>query len=291
MFLLKEFQALGTLWYIEVFEPIVPERYTVLVKNLEDILIQFDDTFSRFKKDSLLRELNLKRIIPYNHDLGEMIRLAEKAYQDSDGIFSLWIEDVLLEKGYGNYKKPTSVIGENTKLNSCVITDTHIYLEGDTSLDLGGIGKGYLIDKLSAYIRDECGISGFLINGGGDIYVTHQNNQPVELLLQHPLKQTESIGNVLLKNQALCCSSSYVRMWEHDGIQKNHFVTKDNKEVWAASFVVGASATIADMAATVLCITSKDQILSKRIAEEFGVTYLVYDESFNAFGDLKVITS
>lgn len=57
------------------------------------------------------------------------------------------------------------------------------------SIDLGGLGKGWLIDKLSDLLRNE-GYKEFLINGGGDMYVSSTEKQ--ECYIEHP-RDTELV--------------------------------------------------------------------------------------------------
>jgi thiamine biosynthesis lipoprotein ApbE len=118
------------------------------------------------------------------------------------------------------------------------------------------------------------------------MYCTHAHNEGVEVYLQHPLEKSIVIGSMTLKDSAFCSSSSYVRAWDKDGVKKNHFITPDGSEVWAASFVVGKTAVQADVMATVLCITSLDVAHSKKLAQVNKVTYYGYDEHGDTQGDL-----
>jgi thiamine biosynthesis lipoprotein len=280
IFLLDAYQALGTKWYLEVFEKIPEqdqERITVGIKN---IIVSFEEKYSRFKPESLLNLLNIKRSIPHDKEFAEILLLADEAHKKSDAIFDIFIKDKLIEKGYGSGE----VLHDEEK-STFVVNDTSIVLTGKKSLDFGGIGKGYLIDKLATYMKEE-GLKDFLINGGGDMYVTEDHGMPIKLFLQHPLHPDEAIGYIEIKNKSFCNSSSYVRMWEKDGVKQNHFVTDKENEIWAASYVVGDTAVSADIAATILCIASNDEQKLSQYGKAFGVSYLVYDKDFKVQGNL-----
>jgi FAD:protein FMN transferase len=284
--LLEGFEALATVWYIEVFEEVALLEAEQVRVELKQVISNFEKKYSRFRPESLLSQLNRERAIAYDHDLVAMLALAKDASSVSGGVFDVFIQEFLQEKGYG--QKTTSY--SSSKGDSYYEEkDGKLFLMGSKSIDLGGIGKGYLIDKIATYLRDVWKIEQFLINGGGDIYVTHKGGEPVELFLQHPLQKDKVLGSVLVKNRAFCSSSSYVRAWKHDGIDRNHFVTKSGKEVWAASFVIGDTATTADIAATILCITSQDKEMVGSVAHRFDVEYLVCNEQQEFFGNLVVL--
>jgi FAD:protein FMN transferase len=284
--LLDGFEALATVWYVEVFEEVTPLEVKQIRVELKRMIVDFEERYSRFRSDSLLSQLNTQRVVAYDHNLVAMLTHASKASQISEDVFDIFIQDALQEKGYG--QKTSSYISTQGD-TYYEAKDGKIILKGSKSVDLGGVGKGYLIDTIATYLRDVCGIEQFLINGGGDIYVTHKDGEAIELFLQHPLQRDVVIGSVSVKNNAFCSSSSYVRAWKHHGVDRNHFVTKHGKEVWAASFVVGTTATSADMAATVLCIASHDKKFVDIVAHRFGVDYLVLNEQQELFGTLPLL--
>lgn len=292
-YIVEGLESLGTVWYIEVFNVISFEQRILLKEDIELYIKSFDDSYSRFKKTSRLSFLNDERRVAYDKHFARMLEIGLDAYTKSKGVFSLFIEQELVEKGYGDVGQRLE--GHQVKgqayphIESETVFEIHgqeITLHGSGRVDLGGIGKGYLIDRIKERLQEKWNIDQFIINGGGDIYVTHNNDSPVEVYLKHPIQPDEVVGKVLLKNKAFCSSSSYLRTWEKDGVKRNHFVTPEGGDVWAASYVVGSTATDADIAATVLCITSSDEIKSRNIAEAFSVNYLVYDIDFHSHGNL-----
>jgi thiamine biosynthesis lipoprotein len=281
VFLLDQYKALGTVWYIEVFDDLGDKEKERLTQGIQNIIVSFENKYSRFKPESLLNILNKERSIPYDKEFADILLASQDANNKSDGIFDIFIKDTLIEKGYG-----TGGVSHTDRESIFVIDNETIKLTEEKSIDFGGIGKGYLIDLLSNYLKKE-GQKYFLINGGGDMYVTENNGEPIKLFLQHPINHDEVIGSIEIKNSAFCSSSSYVRMWQKDGVKHNHFVSHDKKEIWAASYVVGEKATVADVVATVLCIASDNEEKLKQYGKVFGVSYLVYDKDFKPFGDLK----
>jgi thiamine biosynthesis lipoprotein len=150
-------------------------------------------------------------------------------------------------------------------------------ISGDKGIDLGGIGKGYLIDKLADILLNKFALPYFLINGGGDMYMTSNQGEEIEVFLEHPTDVGSYLNTIKIKNGAFCSSSSFKRSWIHNGKPVNHFIAE--KEVWAASFVLGPTTTMADMYATVFCILSDNKDLLKELSKKETLDYLVIDSN------------
>ncbi len=288
-YILHTYEALGTVWYIEVFDHISDSKKNELQKIVIDYIQEFEAKYSRFRKDSLLTLLNTKRHISYDTGMAEMLKYGEHIRSLTNGVFNLFILDKITEKGYGqNLLENFSprVDDDATLQSKAIIRDTEIILQGSLSIDLGGIGKGYLIDRVKELLESH-GIKQFLINGGGDMYATHHNNAPIMVYMQHPKNHDEYIGTLMLKNQSFCSSSSYMRTWHREGKRMNHFITRDGKEIWAASYVVGDTGVVADVAATVLTICAYNEKKVDVYAKALDVHFLVVQDTNELFGDLS----
>ncbi len=276
VFVLKDYEGLGTHFYVELFlrEKNIDEGK--VSKRLKKEIEEFDDKYSRFKNDSLLNSLNKNRSIVFDYDLAKMIELANFANIKTDGVFDIFIKEKLEEKGYGK----TEESNKKTFLeNSTVeVKEEYIFIKGERSIDLGGVGKGYLIDKLAKILLEEFNIRYFLVNGGGDILVTSDYENDIELFLEHPTNKDEYIYKIKIKNKSFCSSSSFKRMWQKGTRNVNHFVNKENKEIWVSSYVVSKDASTADMFATVACLLSDNEEEIKRTAKDFSADYLIINE-------------
>jgi len=201
------------------------------------------------------------------------------AKNQTSGLFNIGLENQLRAIGYG---KPTQTIELVPDINKLIkITASDIQLIGQSNIDLGGLGKGYLIELIAKYLRSQ-GYHNFLINGGGDILV--RGDYPQTITLENPFELGISLGQVVLDNQALACSSTAKRSWNHPSYgQVSHIInpkSNHNKKQshQAASFVIGSSILIADMVATILCIdnqTSYNRIIFDRLTDMYGLVVKV----------------
>lgn len=87
---------------------------------------------------------------------------------------------------------------------------------GGGALDLGGIAKGYAIDRAVAALRGR-GARNFLVNAGGDLYVAGaKGRSPWRVGIQHPREPGEFLRVVAPVEGALVTSGDYERayVWE-----------------------------------------------------------------------------
>lgn len=250
---LQPIEALGTIWYIELFETCSDE--TALRNSIVDWLEEFESRYSRFRSDSWLSVLN--RTGEFKNPDRQFVDLLTQAleyYDVTEGVFNIAVGEQLTRSGYNaNYTfTATNELPPIPALPEILeITANKILLKSG-SLDLGGIGKGYAIDKLADFLREKHNLQYFLINGGGDIYVTSDKEKPVIIMLAHPDDRNLAIGTVSLKEAGFAASSPRLRAWRDPVTTKshNHLLTKHN----VASYVVASTTTEADVWATVSCL-------------------------------------
>lgn len=271
-------KALGTLWFIEIFDDLKNEKILVLQKETTQFIENFEQKYSRFKVNSLLNDLNYDKQVSFDKDLWQMLDIGEKFCKETDGVFNLFIKKDLENKGYGKQidREEKEIVIDVTKPR--VWNDgKNIFLNFTSQIDLGGIGKGYLIDLLSQRLLQDFEIKHFLINGGGDMYATSDNRSPITVQLEHPFKAGEFVGEVSLHNQSLCASSTYKRTWLFNNQRHNHFVNFDNEKN-KASFVIADTAVVADILATITCVMQDEAALETLCKKEHTEYWILNDD-------------
>lgn len=279
LFVLDAHKGLGTLWWIELFLHETEREHVdarELQTHLEKTIGDFEKKYSRFRDDSLLNKLNNKKHTPFDYDLAEMVTQAKKVHTDTNGVFSIFIKEALEEKGYGKKIASNEGITNSEEASDVIINKDTITLKGNKGIDLGGIGKGYLIDKLATILQKDYNLPHFLINAGGDIYVTSDHGEPLTLFLEHPVHSDEYIAKISVKDKAFCSSSSFKRKWSNNGKIVNHFIAE--KEVWAVSYLVGKNTAVTDMYATVFCIIANKKEMLDKLSRQEHLEYVVINE-------------
>ncbi len=124
-------------------------------------------------------------------------------------------------------------------------------------LGLGGIAKGYGVDRAMAVLRKH-GVEHAIVNAGGDLKVLgHEADRPWEVAVKHPRDRERVIAALRLSNIALVTSGDYERFFEHEGRRYHHILdprTGYPSEGAMSASVLAASSELADALATALCV-------------------------------------
>lgn len=109
--------------------------------------------------------------------------------------------------------------------------DTHggehvlILRERDVAIDLGGIAKGYGVDRAVAALR-EWGITDGLVNVGGDLYAlgTSLEHDGWSVGIRSPHDPARLAGSIVLRDRAVATSGDYEQFFEHGGRRYHHLL-------------------------------------------------------------------
>lgn len=93
---------------------------------------------------------------------------------------------------------------------------------------LGGIGKGYAIDRAAAILRAR-GFNDFMIQSGGDLFVSgHRGDRPWRLGIRDPRGPADhSFATLDLTNGTFSTSGDYERFFMKDGRRYHHILDPD----------------------------------------------------------------
>ena len=97
--------------------------------------------------------------------------------------------------------------------------------ESGMALDLGGIAKGYTLDRASEVIK-KLGISSALVNLGGDILAVGQRSpgKPWRVGVQDPRNETGMVAVASLKDRVIVTSGDYQRFFINNGNRYHHIL-------------------------------------------------------------------
>lgn len=93
---------------------------------------------------------------------------------------------------------------------------------------LGGIGKGYAVDRVAALLRG-AGFSDFLIQGGGDLYAAgHPGARAWRVGIQDPRGTPDDLfATIEVEDETVSTSGDYERFFEHNGVRYHHLIDPD----------------------------------------------------------------
>jgi thiamine biosynthesis lipoprotein len=287
------FEAIGTNWQIDTDEPMSAD----LRARIRDRIRRFDATYSRFRPDSTVSRIAAARDggrFEFPEDSLRLFGLYDQLYTATDGavdpLVGRQLELLGYDPAYSLTPAPAEVRaaeraqGHVTWAADVVRDGTTLVTQRPLVIDVGAAGKGYLVDLISAILR-EAGHTRFIIDGSGDLL--HADDRTVRVGLEHPLDPKRVIGVSRLRGQALCASGVARRAWG-DGL--HHVLdarTGVPVEGVIATWVVADEAALADGLATALFFTD-----AQRLAQTFRFAYVRMhadgraDRSSNFVGEL-----
>lgn len=244
------FEAIGSGFEIELVG--CDDQPAFLCKQFEMEVRDFERKYSRFLAGSEVWELNknaeIGRSMRVSDGLWEILISSENYREKSLGYFNIGIESYLANLGYGAEKcltlprefKCEFVREREVKLNA--------------SIDLGGIGKGILLDKAKIFF--EAVKPGVCVNAGGDIYARgiDWEGKPWRFFFENPFDLEEYFGFVDTDNELfLASSNSSKRRWSN-----GHHLVDPVAEILAenmgAVYVQGMKGELVDVFSTVLFV-------------------------------------
>jgi thiamine biosynthesis lipoprotein len=91
------------------------------------------------------------------------------------------------------------------------------------SITLGGIAKGYAVDKCVALL-DKLGFHDFMVQAGGDMYISgKKGNEPWVVGIRDP-RGTELFAGMPIENHSFSTSGDYERGFVKEGIRYHHIL-------------------------------------------------------------------
>lgn len=95
-------------------------------------------------------------------------------------------------------------------------------------IDLGGIAKGYAVDRAIAILKEH-GVASAAINAGGDMYLLGQwQKRAWRIGIQHPRQKDAVIETVQIHDRAVVTSGDYERFFEKNGVRYHHIFDPEN---------------------------------------------------------------
>lgn len=130
-------------------------------------------------------------------------------------------------------------------------------------LDLGGIAKGFAVDRL-VELLNQWQVEHALLDFGGDFYAlgAHPQGRPWQLAIRHPRHGEREIGVLQVENQAITTSGDYHRYRIFQGERFSHILnpfTGHPPQELASVTIVAPRSTEADALSTAVFVLGKNK--------------------------------
>lgn len=270
------FESMGTNWSVTIWDKTSPSTLSKIKKQIINAAQEFDQTYSRFIKNSFVCEIENKTgKIEVPPDFIHMLMLYGKLFYFSNGLVSPLIGQTISDLGYDkNYSlKRKDKIRKSPDFTKTIqiLDQSHIMKNAPCLFDIGALGKGYFVDIISLFLYNQ-GFKKFLVNGSGDIF--YQGKKEISCGLEDPRDPRKVIGKIEINTGSLCASGINKRTWENE----NHVINpKTNTSVTeiVAVWILSDSAAISDGLATALFLSPPENF-----KEEFKFEYLILNKDY-----------
>jgi thiamine biosynthesis lipoprotein len=241
------------------------------LKDAENVLRAVEAKMSVWLKDSEVSHFNASeegKDVPLSPATRAVLRASQQAAAETEGAF-----DVTCQPLVKLWKRAGDVGVLPTELQ---LTDAHgasnwelIELTGGGAIkrrataciDLGGIAKGYAIDR-AAEAMQRPDVAGGMVDVGGDVlcFGQQENGEPWLVEVKNPFGP-DCLAKVCIRDRAVCTSGNYARYTEIAGKRYGHIIDpRVGRPADAAESVtvVAPTALTADIWATALCVLGRD---------------------------------
>jgi len=229
--------SMACVYAIEVYGPDAQSLPRVVEQAFDEV-DRIDRLMSHYKTDSPLSRLNrmaAREPIAVEPELFDFISKAVRYNRDSDGAFDITVGPLMKAWGFfrGEGRMPSA--GELAAARRHVGA-SHVKLmpaaksirfdESGVELDLGGIAKGYAVDRVVALLRAQRIPAALISAGGSTIYGigVPPGHDGWEVGIQDPIDPSKIARTVYLKDRALSVAGSSEKSFEVDGVRYSHIM-------------------------------------------------------------------
>lgn len=216
-----------------------------------------ESKISRTRKDSDISNINNAKgaWVEVSEDTCELLRKGLEYSQLSDGAFDITVGG-LTEQWDFHAAEDEAKIPDEKALSEAARHVGYKYLEIDgsrvrltdpeTKLDLGGIAKGFIGDRMAELLESK-GVVSAVINLGGNVICigSKTDEEPFVIGVEAPFSdRSEIIGKINAADKTLVTSGVYERRIEVDGKTYHHIL--DTATGWPVETDLDAVTLIAD---------------------------------------------
>ena len=265
----KTFFAMGTANTITI-----PEKHADVAEDIRSFIMTLHNLVNVFDDRSELSEINRmagRQEVTVNPNTFRLLVHAERARLKTGGAFhagllpaiQIWKKTKGIQKLPSHFElRKTSHIIKKTEVILNPEKHTVFLKKAGQGIDLGGITKGYAIDRAIEMLRKQ-NVPEALLNFGGTIYV---HGGTCRIGIQNPFAPTGCyMGSLQIQDQAVVTSGIYERYFELGGIRYHHIIdpktSKPAETDLAGVTLIGKHAGELDALATAVIVSGMETSL------------------------------
>jgi len=258
----QEAAIMGTAINVELWHEDTTQG-RALTQQVMDEMQRIDDLMSSYKPESELSFVNANASngpVPISTELFALIEHALDFSKVTSGAFDITYASAGQHYNYRTGKKP-----DKLQLQAALpaIDYRHVKLDPQRStveflypgvrIDLGGIAKGYAVDR-GIDLLQGAGVNNALVSAGGDTRVIGKRwDRPWNIGIRNPRESDGIVSMIPLEDSAISTSGDYERFFEEAGVRYHHILnpgTGASSRGVHSSSIIGSIATDTDALST-----------------------------------------
>ena len=240
-----------------------------------DLISALEEQLSVYQSDSEISRLNrtaAENRVVVEQGLYQLLRLGKQIADDTSGAFDLTSDPLIqLWRECRSAERIPSESEVNKQLDHVGMDRVQLdensssvrFSESGVRVNLGGIGKGYALDRAATSLMED-GPQDFLLHGGHSSLLArgvHQGHGwPVGI--GNPLFTDRRLGTLLLRDQAMATSGSNIQYFRVRGQRYGHIL--DPRSGWPVEHslsvtALAPTAAMADALSTAFYVLGPDE--------------------------------
>jgi len=245
------------------------------IEHAFEIMKDVDLSLSSYNPNATIFLLNKHRHSELDKYAYEALRLSKKYYKKSDGYFDITIGSITKDLyRFGKDERLASLqelSDAKVSVSGLSFTESEAILDKGIKVDLGGMGKGFAVDKVADYFRVH-GVRNAIISASGDIRCL----STCKVEVQNPFGDDYLLSfETIKKDLGITTSGNYNRYIK--SLKNNHLINPKEKRA-QTNFI--SISLIGDMPSSDLdAYATASSVMPMQKAYEFldtlGVAYIV----------------
>jgi FAD:protein FMN transferase len=254
----REAAIMGTRIEVEAWHEDADRAAAALAAVIAE-MHRVDALMSHYKPESELSRINAQAAegpVKVQPELAALVARSLEVSALSEGAFDITYASVGYLYDYRTQQRPSA--GEITAglpavswrhVEVDLAASTVRYARAGVRIDLGGIAKGYAVDR-GIHILEQHGIRHGTVTAGGDSRILgDRRGRPWLVGIRHPDDRARVIARIPLVDAALSTSGDYERYFDEDGTRYHHIInpaTGRSAGALRSVTIIGANATLTD---------------------------------------------
>lgn len=249
-----------------------PEVGQQAVNAIFSEVVRLDQLMSTYIEDSRMSEINrdaAERPVAAGDELFRLILRSLDISVLTHGAFDITYDSVGQHYDFREGKRPDEdVIAEEVQridyrlVETDRDTGTINFLRPGVRINLGGIAKGYAVER-GIEVARRYGVRNARVTAGGDTRLLGDRlGQPWKIGIQNPRNEEEVAVTIPLENEAISTSGDYERFFIEDGERYHHIIVPSTGtpagEVHSAT-IIGPDAVLTDALSTSVFVMGVDR--------------------------------